>query len=109
MPIVHLENQKELRDRILAGRDAGDKRWQQKWDDLDAFPYGAPDGKQEEWMRDHPVLGSLLKEVADERLAAAQKSAPAPAPARGRINTKIEGPAPRPTGLHKWLPKDFAD
>lgn len=59
-PILRLTDKERLRAKILEGRGAGDPRWQQKWDDLDAFPYHDTVEHQLEWLRDHPVLVEFL-------------------------------------------------
>ncbi len=108
MPIIRKTDQENLRAEILAGRDAGDQRWQQKWDDLDAFPYDDTDQHQAEYLAGRPVLLGLLNQVAAAQVAKAspppaQGKAPVPnvrsvmrgvaVPPNGKVN---DGPSPRP-------------
>lgn len=76
-PIVRITDQAHLRAKILEQRESGDPRWQQKWDDLDAFPYNDTLQHQQEWLVDHPVFAGFLQSVSKPTPKAA---APAPAP-----------------------------
>lgn len=117
-PIIRLTDQEHLRAKILEGRAAGDQRWQQKWDDLDAFPYGDTVQHQAEYLAQRPMLVRLLSD-ASQKAAPAPARAPAPKPLPS-VQKHLEKVAIPPTaqvdpragaaqsGLDKWMPKPVA-
>ncbi len=114
-PIVRITDQAHLRAKILEQRDGGDPRWQQKWDDLDAFPYNASVQHQQEWMVDHPVFAGFLQSVSKPEPPAPKAAAPLPpaqkyldkvaVPPRQQVDPRA---AAAQSPLNKWMPPEAA-
>ena len=114
-PIVRITDQEHLRAKILEARNGGDPRWQQKWDDLDAFPYNDTVQHQQEWLVDHPVFAGFLQSLAKPAPPAPRAAAPLP-PAQKYMD-KVAVPPRQPVDpragaaqseLNQWMPPKTA-